>query len=134
MSMKTAEFPTATIVTDEGTVIVPCEPINDWLAITPATGRTDDGRYVLGGTFTITHLPTGATIADGDACINCCRASARKIGSLATADWSTLTADNTSEWSAALSEQDRETLALYRALEWGCDADLCQWPTEDGTR
>ncbi|MDH6460152.1 hypothetical protein M2302_000303 [Micromonospora sp. A200] len=125
-----APFPFATITTDSGTLTVPCEPINDWLAITPATGKTDDGRPVLGGTFTITHLATGATIADGDACINCCRASGRKLASLQTADWSALTANNAADWFAGLSEDDRHTLSLYRALEWGCDAEYCEIPAE----
>ncbi|WP_433651062.1 hypothetical protein ACQP2C_00015 [Micromonospora zamorensis] len=132
MTTQTATFPTATIVTDKGTLTVPCEPINDWLAITPVTGLTDDGQPVLGGTFTVTHLPTGTTLGDGDACINCCRASGRKFASLTTADWSALNADNAADWLAALSHDDRQAFGLYRALEWGCDAEYCDIPVEDG--
>jgi hypothetical protein len=119
-----AEFPTVTIATDSGTLTVPCETINEWLAITPVTGTDDEGKSRLVGGFTITHIPTGMDICEGCACINCCRRAGKKFSAM-HADWSSLTAENSSEWSAALSERDRHAFGLYRALEWGCDAELC---------
>jgi hypothetical protein len=122
-----AEFPTVTIATDSGTLTVPCEPINEWLAITPGTGTDDEGNSRLVGGFTITHVPTGMNTCEGFACINCCRGAGEKFAAL-HADWSSLTAENSIEWFAALSEQDRDTFGLYRGLEWGCDAELCEIP------
>lgn len=127
-----APIAVATITTDSGNLTVPCEPINDWLAITPAFGMDDEGKSWLDGGFTITHLGTGRAVSDGAACINCCRASGKKLASLATADWSALTEDNATDWLARLSDEDRSTFGLYRALEWGCDADLCDAPDEGG--
>lgn len=124
-----APFPYTTIATDSGQLTIPCEPINEWIAITPVLGMDKDGNAFL-GTFTITHRPTGSTLGDGDACINCCRASGRKFASLPSADWSALTADNAAEWLASLTEEDRQTFHLYRALEWGCDAEYCEVPAE----
>lgn len=121
-----ADFALVTIVTDSGTLTVPCEPINDWLAITPAFGMDQDGRSLLVGAFTLTSRTTGTAVGDGAACINCCRAAGEKLANLPSADWSALNADNAAAWLAALDPEDQATFHLYRALEWGCAAEYCE--------
>ncbi|TBL29076.1 hypothetical protein EYA84_25330 [Verrucosispora sp. SN26_14.1] len=122
-----APLATATVTTDSGPIVLPCEPISEWLAITPVVGMDKDGKTWFDGGFTITHLPTGLAFGEGPACINCCRSSGQKFAAMDT-DWSALTAATASEWAAGLSDADRETLMLYRPLEWRCDAELCDAP------
>ena len=116
-------MPVVTVATDSGNLVVPCEPINEYLAITPAFCMDQDGNGLLDGGFAITHTPTGAAITDGTGCIECARAAGKRLAAL---DWSAVTQDNTEEWAGRLSDEDRQTLLHYRALEWGCDAEYCE--------
>lgn len=105
MATETAlkPIPTATITLVGGdvttTLVVPCEPINEWLAVTPHIDGENGGLY---GTFAVTHLPTGLR-ASGDACIECARAAGRALAALPV-DWSTVTRDGFKEWMQALPD------------------------------
>lgn len=112
------------IDTDSGAVRLICEPINEWLAITPFFGMDSDGKTWLDGTFTVTHIPTGRNIVDGSGCIACCRHAGKVLSALA-ADWSTLTSTNGTEWSANLDEATQRAFAEARPVEWACDAEYC---------
>jgi len=113
-----------TVSTSNGDVTVPCEPINDWLAITPVFSMDAGGKTWLNGGFTVTHRPTGLIVADGPGCIECCRAAGKELASL-DVDWATLNAGNGREWAAALSDGTKRRLGNARAVDWSCDADYC---------
>jgi hypothetical protein len=129
---KPAPRPFATVVinTNSGPVAVPCEPINDWLAITPMFGMDADGNTNLVGGFTVTHRPTGMWLAEGPGCIECCRWSGRMLASTGI-DWSALTSENSLEFSTGWSVEDTTAVAVARALEWGCDAEVCDRPSDE---
>lgn len=122
-----APKPLATVVvnTNSGPVTVPCEPINDWLAITPMFGMDRDGNTNLDGGFTVTHRQTGLALAEGPGCIECCRWSGRMLANTGI-DWSALTSENSLEFSVGWSTEDKTAVAVARALEWGCDAEVCE--------
>ncbi len=119
-----ADLATVTITTDSGKVTTPCEPINDYLAITPAFGMDTDGKTWLLGGFTITHRVTGTSIAEGMGCVECCRWAGKEMAAL-EADWSTLTSDNGKGWFAAIPEAAQRRFMEVRAVEWMCDAETC---------
>lgn len=113
-----------TVHTDSGDVAVPCEPIGDRLAITPAFGMDGDGNTFLAGGFTVTHVPTGNDLVDGPGCIECCRRSAKAL--IATGvDWGLLTRDNAEEIARSWSPEVREAVTLARLVEFCCDAEDC---------
>jgi hypothetical protein len=114
---------TVTVTTSDGPVVVACEPVGEWLAITPTFGMNTLGGTYLGGDFTITHIPTGLRLAEGSSCIECCRHAGRLLAGLAV-DWATLTANNASQWANALDADARQALAAARAVGWACDT----WP------
>lgn len=122
----------ATISTDSGTVTVPCEPVNEWLAITPVFGMDRDGNTFLEGTFTITHQPTGIKLADGCGCIVCARNAGKAIAELGI-DWSGLGMDHDANtaWFAGLPEETKRDFQMVRDVEWLCDANYCQISTKD---
>src|SRR5262249_27785047 len=74
---------TVPVTTSDGRVVVACEPVSEWLAITPTFGMNTGGETYLGGNFTITHIPTGLRLsAVGIGCINCCRNAGRRLAGL----------------------------------------------------
>ena len=119
---------TTTIKINGCEVRVICEPVTEWLAIVPGIGIDHDGATVLLGGFTVVHRGAGLGITEGFACMPCCRDAAHRMAALASADWSTLAADNAAQWSARLSDEDRSRLAVLRAMEFGCDAEVCDLP------
>lgn len=125
----------ATITTDQGSVLVPCEPINEWLAITPEFYMDDQGKTWLDGTFQITHLPTGMAFSTESGCIACARNAGRSLVAL-DLDWPTLNAATSTEereaWSAALTDKQRLVLSTVRNLDFMCDADYCDEVDPDG--
>jgi hypothetical protein len=94
---------------------------------------TEDGKTWLGGDFTVVHLPSQLEIVEGAGCIHCCRRAGRLLADAAV-DWSTLTADNSRDWSTGLGEDTKMALAVARAVEWGCDAELCESDEEADDR
>jgi hypothetical protein len=114
-------LPTVEIATPDGVpVTLPCEPINDVLAITPVLGR---GRFI--GTFTITHRPTGREFTESGGCIDCCREAGRLLAEVAV-DWSALTADNSLDWLMALPADAQAAVTKARAIscdQWHCGQD-----------
>lgn len=127
-----AQLTTVTLTTNSGDVTIPCEPINDWLAITPVFAM-DAETYATfyDGTFAITHRPTGALFSEGAGCIECCRAAGRLMTAL-DVDWSALTGDNGRGWWAALPESIQLDLSTIRAVEWACDAEYCDHSAPGG--
>jgi len=125
-----APLATAAVYTNSGTVVVPCEPINEWLAITPVFSMDMDGKTWLDGTFSITHLPTGQAFSEGSGCINCCRRAAAGLLAL-DADWSLLPGTNGAEFVASLDEHQKFELSTLRELDWSCDADYCDEPDDE---
>jgi hypothetical protein len=123
----------ATLDTNSGPVTLPCEPVNEWLAIVPHVFMDEDGKTWLGGDFTVVHLPSQLEIVEGAGCIHCCRRAGRLLADAAV-DWSTLTADNSRDWSTGLGEDTKMALAVARAVEWGCDAELCESDEEADDR
>lgn len=121
-------FPTCTITTAEGPVTVPCEPISDDLAITPALGMTEDFRALLDGGFVITHRATGLYVSDGPGCIECCRSAGKAL--LATGvDWSAITAEVPAGFWQAMPTGTRMAVAEARTVSWSCDSEDCDpWP------
>jgi hypothetical protein len=123
-----AALAVATISTDSGDVTVPCEPVNEWIAITPVFGMDHEGRSWLDGRFIVTHLPTGMSLVEGPGCINCCRNAGRALAATSV-DWSVLTRENSAEISKSWPAEVRLVIAEARAVEWVCDAEYCE-PTE----
>lgn len=126
-----APLATCTITTDSGPVVVPCEPISDALAITPAFGMDEHGKTMLGGNFLITHLPSGRHISDGPGCINCCRSAGRALMELGI-DWSAADAENIDALIKSWSPELLRAVAEARTVAWSCDADYCApWPSAE---
>lgn len=78
------QFPTCDIATARsGPLTVPCQPLNDWLAITPsvAAGEPDDMPVFTGG-FQVTHRPTGWAFSAIAGCLNCARAVGKRLGEI----------------------------------------------------
>ena len=71
------------------TTLTIVERYGRYLAITAATTP---------GFYTITHLPTGASLTGRIACLACCRHVAADIAAYARVPWSTLTVDNRHGW------------------------------------
>jgi hypothetical protein len=120
-----------TVTTDSGSVTLPCEPINEWLAITPVFGMDDDGNSALDGGFTITHRPTGGNIVEGPGCIECCRSAGKVLDGLGI-DWAGLTKETSNAWAAALPDDVKRKFAEARAVAWSCDSYTCE-PWSDAT-
>lgn len=118
-------FALVTVTTDSGDLTMPCEPINEWLAITPSFGMDEDGNSHLHGAFTVMHRPTGRNVVEGEGCIECCRSAGKALAAL-DADWSTLTPANSVEWSAALSDDTKVAFTAARSVGWLCDAKDCE--------
>lgn len=115
-----------TVHTDSGDVAVPCEPVGDWLAITPAFGMDEDGNTFLQGGFTITHVPTGNDLSDGPGCIECCRRAAKALIETGV-DWGALTGDDYGQATfESWSPEVREAVTLARLVEFCCDAEGCE--------
>jgi len=70
------------------TTLTIVERYGKYLAITAATP----------GFYTITHLPTGASLTGRIACLTCCRDVAVNIASYRRVPWSLLTVDNRGDW------------------------------------
>lgn len=130
---KPAPFVYMTVHTECGPIEVPCEPIDDWLAITPTVGMDDAGNSILVGDFTIAHRPTGRMVSEGPGCIECCRYAGRKLAELGV-DWSALVVDNSREWAAGLTTEQQQQLAEHRAVAWRCDAEPCDTGANDEHR
>ena len=113
--------------TDSGEVSLPCEPINEWLAITPVVGMDVDGKTWLIGTFMVTHRPTGTALLFSSGCIYCCRQSAEVF---ARFDWSS-TADEggVEAMVAAFDDEQRRVFSL--AMNVWCDTEYCAGDDED---
>lgn len=111
-------------------VKVPCEPLNEWLGITPHFGVDENRQITLDGRFTITHIPTGWSLPDGSACYSCCRYYGMKIAALGL-DWSTVTPDNAKAWRLTLSVHEQEVIVLAHGLAWRCDAEECEYEDAD---
>lgn len=120
-----AELAMCKISTNSGDTLVPCEPINEWLAITPDFGMDKDGKTSLSGAFAVTFRPSGTRLSEGAGCIECCRSAGKALAAL-DVNWSTLTADTGAEWLAALPAETQHALAEARTVEWLCDAELCE--------
>ncbi|AEV86702.1 hypothetical protein ACWT_5685 [Actinoplanes sp. SE50] len=128
MTTKIPSFPACTVVTSNGPVTVPCEPISDDLAITPVFGMTEDFRAVLGGDFLITHRATGLHVSDGPGCIECCRSAGKALVATGV-DWSAITAGGGAEFMRALPDETRRAVAEARTVSWSCDIEYCNpWP------
>jgi hypothetical protein len=105
-----------------------CEPVGAHLALVPTFWMDRHGHTRLSGRYAIVHTPSGMALSDGDGCIACARHHARHLAST-DADWGDLTADNTRDWSAALTPDAKVAVSMYRALAFGCDAEDCgPWP------
>jgi hypothetical protein len=123
-----APFANCEVITTNGAIVVPCEPISDDLAITPVFGMDALGNSVLGGDFVITHRATGRTVSDGPGCIECCRSAGKALVATGV-DWSLLTSDNLAEQTAAWGDEVRRAVAEARTVNWSCDAEDCEpWP------
>lgn len=123
-------FACCTITTDSGTLTVPCEPINDHLAITPVFGMDADGSSLLGGDFIITHRATGMAVSDGPGCLECCRGAGRALVETGV-DWGALNRDNVGNISQSWSDELRQRVAEARTVNWSCDAEYCEpWPAK----
>lgn len=72
-------------------VVVPCEPINELLAITPALSSSGEQPALL-GSFLISHRPTGMRLPAWG-CLSCCRSVGEQIAALGI-DWNTGDADH----------------------------------------
>lgn len=127
-----APLATATVATNSGPVTVVCEPVNEWLAITPGFGMDPEGKTWLTGTFYVTHLPTGTRLAGGDegVCVNCCRKASLELAAM-SADWTALTTDNSIEWANALPDDAKAALTGARDVSWTCDTEYCDDPTAE---
>jgi hypothetical protein len=126
-----APLATCTVSTDSGDIVVPCEPINEWLAITPEFAMDDDGNTLLTGRFNLTHRPTGLEFGDGSGCAQCVRSAGQWLATL-NLDWSALRPDSNAEWLAGLSQEQRFELGDARAINWSCDAEDCEpWGGDD---
>ncbi|MEU7170211.1 hypothetical protein ABZ949_01815 [Micromonospora tulbaghiae] len=96
-------------MTDSPTIDI-TEKVTDELAVT----HDRDGLY------RVTHLPTGALVTKGNACLNCARRAAEGMAAL-RADWSTLTVENRQEWFARMPAEDRAIFHRdYWSLTEGC--------------
>lgn len=115
----------ARIVTGDGEVSVPCEPINEWLAITAVFGMDAEGKTGLDGRFSIVHLPTGKQFSDGLACLTCCQNAGKAITAM-DIDWAAFRVGHEAEWVEALGEETRSALGIARSVEWGCNAEDCE--------
>ena len=108
---------TVTIVTKQGAVSVPVEPVNEWLCIAPTIGMDMDGGTRL-GEFTLTHRASGMALGEA-ACIECCREAARDVAKLGL-DWSGVTAETSREWSRNLPEDKRLAFGAALSTTSGC--------------
>lgn len=122
----------ATIFTDGGNFQTPCEPINEWLAITAVLGMDADGKTWLTGTFVITHLPSGRAFTE-EACINCCRNAGRRLNREGI-DWTALKGfgQDAQPWVDALTDKQRKAIGDARSIDFTCDAEYCDEIGEDG--
>ena len=84
--------------------------------VTPELAVTADQD----GLYRVTHLPTGALVTRGNACLGCARRAAQGMADL-RADWSKLTVDNRAEWFARMPADDRDAFQRdYWSLTEGC--------------
>lgn len=120
-----APFAMTTVHTDSGNLTTPCEPVNEWLAITPEIGMEEDGTSRLIGAFVVTHRPTGTVLTEGGGCIECARLAGRELAAL-DVDWSTLTSDYAEAWFAELPQDVKYRFWEVRPVEWACDAEPCE--------
>jgi hypothetical protein len=123
-------FPVAVLSTDSGPLTVPCEPVNDSLAITAEFAMDESGAGFLLGTFLVTHLGTGRSVTDGG-CVECARRAGKALAALPV-DWSTLTQANVDEWTAGVPDEAKRELAIIGEVAWACDAEYCE-SDDEGT-
>lgn len=92
-------IPTVVIKTHLGDMQLPCEPIGEYLAITPEVAYGTSGAARITGGWAITHLPTGWAVVRGAGCIRHARRAARRLAELV--DWRTVTTmDASRDWPA----------------------------------
>lgn len=111
----------------EARVQTACEPINEWLCITPyVAAYEEDGDLVLSGRFAVTHIPSGMTASRGSGCIECARYVGRALAEL---DWPNAPAEvNSAAYTAWLDGHAPELVDRVRTvldLSWLCDAEDC---------
>ena len=114
-----------TIAMDNDTTLtVPCEALNEALAITPKFAVSPaTGRGIFGGTFVVTHIPTGRSVSGGSGCIECCRATGNAL--LATGiDWS-FGYDDRYAVTDLWSEQTKRAVKKARSIAESCGAENC---------
>lgn len=123
-TMTPPAFPTVTIHTDEGNLVIPCEPIGDHLAITGEFSMDENGAATLDGTFVVVLRSNGKIVTEGGGCIACAR-RAGKVLAAAPVDWSAADAEIAAQF-AALPGDARAELSRERSLSFNCDAIWCR--------
>lgn len=119
-------FPTVTIHTSDGDLTVPCEPVGEYLAITPGFqmyGDADGFQASLPGTFEVHLRKTGRPLTESGGCIVCARQYAKVLAE-SPIDWSTSDDEITTQ-AAALPDEIRIELARGRDLAFRCDSEWC---------
>lgn len=117
-------FPTVTVRTDSGDVVVPCEPVNEWLAVVGGFGMGGDGQGRLSGRFGVVHRSRGLAITEGGGCITCARHAGAVLAATGI-DWQAFTVGNTALVSAGWTDRQKMLVASVRAVWWICDAEQC---------
>ena len=127
MTTKTTPppFPTLTIHSSDGDIVVPCEPIGDWFAITPEFAMTANFDGLLRGTFLVSLYPSGARLSQGSGCIHCARRAALAWSKLPL-DWASLTSENSTEWAQAQQAEALREFLTNRDLGFDCDTSYCE--------
>lgn len=108
-------------------VETPCEPINEWLCITPEFGGTKHGQLLFSGAFKVTHIPSGQSASTGAGCIECARYAGQMLAKL---DWPNAP-ESTSEaeyraWFKRHPAELVKDVGAARELTWFCDAEECE--------
>ncbi len=119
-------FPTLTIHTEDGDIVVPCEPVGEYLAITAGFqmfGDENGFQSTLTGTFEVHLRATGRRLTESGGCIACARRYANALAA-SPVDWSKPDDEITAQ-CLALPDEIRFELAHGRDLGFGCDTEWC---------